>query len=322
MRWESDFSPACVQDRPIVRSKSAALSSVPDGEAQSSAACAVARSGGIECSALDIPRFVVDRAVSLGYCGWMHVLRKPIVAFLFVAAIGCGGSTPNAKSGADAGAGDGGDGDSKQAECSVVEKKFGQIDDAVKDVKGLAAGRALVPALEKMSKEFKEAPLKTPGLDKATAELVTEADSFVTKMKELNVVFTEMEQINKTLESWQTKVEKVAEEFDVACNKAPKDECEAMSKRVTKIPHLEGDAFAQYAGELDRFVRATGEYEVLNPGLKTALKNMLSVLGEAVKPMLRLSELLEQPQKLDPAAGQLKAKFNRVREMCGLPVRK
>lgn len=253
----------------------------------------------------------------------MRLFKQTIVAVLVVVASGCGSSTPNAKS-ADGG-GDvvtGSAPNGKQAECSAVEKKFAQIDEAVKGARGAAAGRALVPALEKMSKEFKETPPKTPGLDKATAELVTEADSFVIKMKEMNVVFEEMEKINKVLESWQTKVEKVAEEFDVACSKAPQDECEAMNQRVSKIPHLEGDEFGGYAKDLDRFVKATGEYEVQNPGLRTALKNMLSVLAEAVKPMGRLGELMQEPKKLDPAAGQLKSKLNQVREICGLPVRK
>ena len=251
----------------------------------------------------------------------MHPIKSALVAVIFVAAAGCAGSTPNAKSG-DGGTADSGASDGKQAECSAVDSKFKQIDEAVKGAKGMSAARALVPALEKMSKDFKESPMKTPGLDKATAELVTEADAFAAKMNAMNAVFEEMEKINGTLEAWQAKVEKAAEDFDVACGKAPKDECEAMSKRVTKIPHLEGDEFARYSKDLDAFVKTMGESEVKNAGLRTSLKTMLSVLGEAVKPMSRLAELLEEPKKLDPAAGQLKAKFNQVREICGLPVRK
>ncbi|HRI71497.1 MAG TPA: hypothetical protein PK156_44995 [Polyangium sp.] len=256
----------------------------------------------------------------------MHLSKLTIVTLFVAVVAGCGGSTPNAKSAdGDAGAtnGQAGDGSaSKQAECSDVEKKFGQIDEAAKGLKGAALRRARVSALEKMSNEFKAAPFKTPGLDKATVELVTEADSFIVKMKEMNAVFDETEKIDEVLKTWQTKVEKVAEEFDVACNKAPKEECEAMNVRISKIPSLEGDGFTQYGTELDKFVKVTGEYEVANSGLRTALKNMLSVLGEGVKPMLRLGELIEEPKKLDPAAKALKGKFNQVREMCGIEVRK
>lgn len=252
----------------------------------------------------------------------MHLVNKTIVALLFVAAAGCGGSTPNPKSGGDGGAADSGAADGKQAECSAIEKQLKQIDDAVKGQKGMAAGRALTPALESMSKEFRQSPPKTPGLDKATAELVTEADAFAAKLKEMNAVFEEMEKINVGLEEWQKKVEKAAEDFDIACGKAPKDECEALSKRVTQIPHLEGNDFGGYANDLDKFVKTMGEYKVANPSLDKATKNMLAVLGEAGKPFRRLSELTEEPKKLDPAAAQVKAKFNQVREICGLPVRK
>lgn len=253
----------------------------------------------------------------------MHLLNKTVVALIFVAAAGCGGSTPNPKSGGEAGGGatESGAADGKQAECSSIKKKLDEIDEAVKGQKGMAAGRALTPALEKMSKELRESPPKTPGLDKATAELVTEADSFAAKLKEMNAVFEEMEKINVSLETWQKNVEKAAEDFDAACAKAPKDECEAMSKRVTQIPHLEGNDFGKYANDLDTFVKSMNDSEVKNAGLKVALKKMLAVLSEAGKPFRRLDELMAEPKKLDPAAGQMKAKFNQVREICGIPVR-
>lgn len=262
----------------------------------------------------------IDDALQLRYDASMHLFSKPLLALAFVAFSGCAGGTPNAKS-SDGGTSES-SADAKQAECNVVENKFKQIDEAVKGVKGVAAGKALVPALEKMSKEFKESPMKTPGLDKATVELVTEADSFASKMKELNAAFDEMEKVNEGLQAWQAKVEKVAEEFDVACGKAPKDECEGIGKRITTIPHLEGDGYATYANELERFVKTTGEHEIKDAGLRTATKNMLGVMGEATKPMRRLDELMIDVKKRDPGAGQLKAKFNQVREMCGLPVRK
>ncbi len=262
----------------------------------------------------------IDLGARLRYDSSMHLISKPLWAVAFVVFSGCGAATPGAKS-SDGGASET-DVDVKQAECNAVENKFKQIDEAVKGVKGAAAGKALVPALEKMAKEFKESPMKTPGLDKATVELTTEADSFTAKMKELNAAFDEMEKVNAVLQTWQTKVEKVAEEFDVACGKAPKEECEAMGKRVTNIPNLEGDGYGKYADELERFVKTTGEYEIKDAGLRTSTKNMLGVLSEAVKPMRRLDELMTDVKKRDPGAAQLKAKFNQVREMCGLPVRK
>lgn len=263
----------------------------------------------------------IDPGARLRYDASMHLISKPLWALAFVAFSGCAAGTPGAKSTSDGGASET-DVDVKQAECNAVENKFKQIDEAVKGVKGAAAGKALVPALEKMAKEFKESPMKTPGLDKATVELTTEADSFTAKMKDLNAAFDEMEKVNAALQTWQTKVEKVAEEFDVACGKAPKEECEAMGKRVTNIPNLEGDGYGKYADELERFVKTTGEYEIKDAGLRTSTKNMLGVMSEAVKPMRRLDELMSDVKKRDPGAAQLKAKFNQVREMCGLPVRK
>jgi hypothetical protein len=269
----------------------------------------------------------IDGVCILRYGHSMHLSKLTIATGFFVLAVGCGGSAPNAKSAdGDAGTGNaaaGGDAQvGKQSECTEVEKKLAQLDEAGKSAKGAAARQARVSALEKMSNEIKASPFKTPGLDKATAEFVTAADAFIVKMKELNAAFEETEKIDEVLKAWQTKVEKVAEEFDVACNKAPKAECEAMSGRISKIPHLEGDGFAEYATELDKFVKTTTEHEVADPGLRTALKNMLSVLGEGVKPMARLGELINEPKKLDPAAKELKSKLNQVREMCGLPVRK
>lgn len=258
----------------------------------------------------------------------MHLMRNSIVAFFFVAVAGCAGSTPTAKTG-DAGTGasdsataGGGSADNKEAECNTVKAEFDAIDEAAKGAKGMAAGRKFSPALEKMAKTFKTSPPKTPGLDKATVDLVSEAEAFSAKLKSLEVVFTEMEKVNEELKGWQSNVEKSAEDFDRACSKADKEECDSMSKRVTQVPELQGDQFGKYANDLERFVRTMEMYEVSNAGLRTALKKMLSVLGDGVKPMRRLDELLEEPKKLDPAAGQLKAKFNQVREICGLPVRK
>jgi hypothetical protein len=252
----------------------------------------------------------------------MHLFDKAIVALIFVTAAGCGGSTTNPKTGEDVVVAESGASDSKKAECSAVEKNFNELDEAGKGKKGLARGRALTPALEKMSKEFKQSPPKTPGLDKATAEMVVEADLFAAKMKELIAIFDEMEQINVSLQAWQTKAEKSGEDFDNACSKAPKDECEAMGKRVTNIPHLEGDEFGRYANELEKFVKAAGEFEVANPGLEKAWKNMLSVLAEPVKSFRRLAELTDESKKVEPPTAQLKAKFDQVREICGLPERK
>lgn len=251
----------------------------------------------------------------------MHLFNSTFVAVFFVAASGCAGSTPNAKS-TDGGTADSGASDGKQAECSAVESKFKQMDEAVKGLQGTARFRALSPAVEKMSKEFKESPMKTPGLDKATAELVVEADSFAGKLKELNATFDEVEKVNAILLDWQGKVEKASEEYDAACSKAPKEECDALAKRVTKIPQLEGIEYVRYANELETFVKIMGDYQVANAGLRTNLKNLLSAFGDGVKPMRRLGELLEEPKKLEPATGQLKAKLNQVREICGLPVRK
>lgn len=251
----------------------------------------------------------------------MHLFNNALVAVFFVAVSGCAGSTPNAKS-TDGGTTDSGAADGKQAECHAVESKFKQIDEAVKGLKGTAAFRALVPAVEKMSKEFKESPMKTPGLDKATVELVTEADSFAAKMKDLNAIFDEMEKVNAVLLDWQGKVEKASADYDTACSKAPAKECEALGARVTKIPQLEGNEYGRYANELEAFVKVMGDYQVSDAGLRTNLKNLLSAFGDGVKPMRRLGELLEEPKKIEPATGQLKAKFNQVREICGLPVRK
>jgi len=254
----------------------------------------------------------------------MHPIMRAFVAVLFVSVAGCAGNPPNAKSG-DAGVPVTGSvaPDGKQTECNAVESKFKQLDDATKGAKGpVAAGRALVPALEKISNEFKAAPLKTPGLDKATVELVTEADSFVAKMKEVNAVFDELEQVNTVLLAWQTKVEKASEDFDTACSKAPKGECDAMGQRVTNIPQLEGNEYGRYADALEKFIKVAGEYEVADSGLRTSWKTLLSVFGEAVKPMRRLAELWDELKKREPPVTQLKAKLNQLREMCGLPVRK
>jgi hypothetical protein len=257
----------------------------------------------------------------------MHLIRNSLIAFFFVAAAGCAGSTPTAKT-SDGGPGtsesappDEGSADGKQAECNMIKAQFDAMDDAAKGAKGAAIGRKLSPALEKMAKTFRQSPPKTPGLDKATAELVTEADALTVKLKELEAAFAEMEKVNEDLKGWQANVEKSAEEFDRACSKADKAECESMSKRVTQVPELEGDQFGKYANDLERFVRSMEMYEVSNVGLRTAWKKMLSVLGDGVKPMRRLGELLEEPKKLDPAASKLKSKLNQVREICGLPVR-
>jgi hypothetical protein len=253
----------------------------------------------------------------------MRIFKSILPALLFVAAAGCGGSTPPVKSGDDgAGAASSGSTDGKQAECDAIGVKFKEIDDTVKGAKGMAAGRALGPALQKLSKELKESPMKTPGLDKTTAELATEADSFAGKLKEMIGVFEEMEKIGVGLQDWQKKVEQVAEAFDVACSKAPKAECESLSKQVTKIPQLEGDDFASYSKELESFIATTSKVPVKDAQLKKSLDAMLSVLGESVKPMRRLAELAQEPAKLDPEADKLKAKFNAVREMCGMPLRK
>jgi hypothetical protein len=252
----------------------------------------------------------------------MHLFKNAFVAVLFVAAAGCTGSTPNAKTG-DGGTTDSAASEDKRAECSVVESKFKQLDDARNGAKGSsAAGRSIVPALEKMSKEFKEAPMKTPGLDKATVELVTEADSFVAKMKEMNPAFDEIEQVNQVLLAWQTKLEKASEEFDMACSKAPRAECDAMGQRVTNIPHLDGHEYGSYADAMEKFLKVAGEYDIADAGLRTSWKTLLSVLGEATKPMHRLAELWDELKKREPPVAQLKAKLNQVREMCGIPVRK
>jgi hypothetical protein len=250
----------------------------------------------------------------------MHLFYSTFVAVIF-AASGCAGSTPNAKS-TDAGTADSTATDGKQAECNAVDSKFKQIDEAVKGLKGTAAFRALVPALDKMSKEFKESPMKTPGLDKATAELVIEADASSARMKELNAVFDDMEKVNIVLLEWQKKVEKASEDYDAACSKAPKEECETLSERVTKVPQLEGNEYARYAKELETFVKVMGEYEVKDAGLRTSWKSLLSAFDDGVKPMRRLSELTQELKKIDPGTEKLKPKFNQVREICGIPVRK
>jgi hypothetical protein len=277
----------------------------------------------------------IDPVVAVRYGQKMHLQRKSLLVFLFVAVTGCAGSTPGAKTsdggatGSDNGAAggkasDGGAADGKQAECSGVEEQFKQLDEAAKSAKGskgTGVGRVLAPAVDKLAKHFKDSPPKTPGLDKAIAELVTEAESFSGKLKAMDVAFAEMEEVNTTLKTWQGNVEKSADAFDTACAKAPKDECESMSKRVARIPQLDGDEFGKYANDLERFVTTMDMYEVTNTGLRKALKDMLAVLKDGVKPMRRLDQLLEEPKKLDPAVGQMKAKMNQVREICGLPVR-
>jgi len=253
----------------------------------------------------------------------MHTSKSLIAALWFVILAGCGGSTVPAKSGevGGPGASSSGPGD-KQAECDVVAAKFKEIDDTVKGSSGMAAGRALAPALEKLSKELKASPMKTPGLDKATADLAVESESFAGKVKGLTTIFDEMETIGRGLEDWQKKVEKAAEDFDVACGKAPKKECENLSEHVVKIPHLEGDEFLAYSKELESFLTTTRQVTVKDAQLAKSRDTMLSALGESIKPMRRMAELMDETKKLDPEADKLKARFNAVREMCGMPLRK
>lgn len=257
----------------------------------------------------------------------MHLIRKSLVTVFFVAVAGCAGSTPNAKTsdagteGAESVPKDGASTDTKQAECNAVKAEFDAMDDAAKQTNG-TAGTRLSRALEKMTKAFKESPPKTPGLDKATAELVTEAEAVTAKLKELEVVFAEMEKVNEELKVWQSNVEKSAEEFEQACTSAGKAECDKLNAQVSQVPQLEGDQFIKYADELEPFVRNTEKSEVSNANLRAALKKMLAAFGTGVKPMRRLGQLSAETQKLDPAAGKLKAKLNQVREICGLPVRK
>ncbi|MBK9259101.1 MAG: hypothetical protein IPM54_04635 [Polyangiaceae bacterium] len=250
----------------------------------------------------------------------MHIRKSLVAALLFVAASGCTGSTPPAKS-TDGGATASGTADGKQAECDAIAVKFKEIDDAVKGSKGVAGGRLLVPALEKLSRDFQAAPMKTPGLDKATVELVAQADIFTSRMKQLTPIFDEIEKINDGLMKWQEKLGKAADDFDAACSKAPPGECDKLGPHLTKMPHLEGDQYAEFAKDIETYQASTANVTVKDAPLDASFKSLVSVLAEAILPMRRLAELRKEPKKLDLEADTLKAKFNAVREMCGMPVR-
>lgn len=237
-----------------------------------------------------------------------------LAPFLLLAACG-GGGTPDPKTPAGASA----EGAAKPPECDAVGARMKAVDDRP-EAKGPADEmRSLAGALERLSGDLKKEPVETPDLKTAVDELAAEAASFGGQVKSMAPTFDEMEKITESLGAWEKKVTSTANEFDAACKKGPEAECERIGKELQTIPRLQGEKFAEHAAALESFIAAMDKLSVKDAKLKSSLGAMLGALKEGIPPMRRLSSLLAEPKKLDPAGAELKAKVNRVRTICGLP---
>jgi len=240
-------------------------------------------------------------------------LALALVPLLLVAA--CGGASPEPKSADDAKT----ESAQKPPECDAIGAKMMAVDDRPQGQGPADEMRSLAGALDKLSTGLKDEPIETPDLRAAVSELSAEAQSFAGKVRDMSGTFDEMQGITVKLRAWEQNVTITANAFDATCSKSAKAECETLGQELQKIPRLEGEKFAEHAKALESFIGVMEKQKVKDAKLKADLGAMLSALKEGIPHMRRLSTLLEEPKKLDPAAAELKSKVNRVRVLCGLP---
>ncbi|MRG95385.1 hypothetical protein [Polyangium spumosum] len=242
----------------------------------------------------------------------MRTRSATLLAPLFLLVVACGGSpAQDTKTAADA--------NGKPPECEAVGARMKAVDDRPAGKGPAEEMRSLAGALVKLAGELKNEPIETPDLRTAVDELAAEAESFGGKVQAMGGTFDEMQQITVDLGAWEKKVTATANAFDQTCETGPKAECETIGRELQTIPRLEGEKFAEHAAALETFIAAMKKLQVRDTKVKSSLSAMLGALEEGVPSMRRLSALLAEPKKLDPAAQELKTKVNRVRTICGLP---
>jgi len=246
----------------------------------------------------------------------MRTRSALVLAPFLLLAVACGGSAEQAPKTAADGAAEGG---ARPPECESVGARMKAVDDRPEGKGPADEMRSLAGALVKLAGELKKEPIETPDLRAAVDDLASEAESFGGKVQAMGSTFDEMQKITVELGAWEKKVTATANDFDQTCAKGPQAECEAIGKELQTIPRLEGEKFAEHAAALEKFITAMDKLQVKDAKVKASLGAMLGALKEGVPPMRKLSALLGEPKKLDPAAQELKSKVNRVRTICGLP---
>jgi hypothetical protein len=272
----------------------------------------------------------------------MRTLRNLVLAPLFVFAVACGGSTPppttpegggadasgtekpngNENAGADASASK--DAPKLSPECESIGAKMKAVDAAKQgDEKRTVAQstKALATALEKLSADLEKENIATPDLKTAVGELATEAKGFATTTKGMTPTFDEMDKVAQSFDPWQKKVAAAAAEYDKACEKGPKEECEKIGAELQKVPQLEGSKFGEYATALEAFTKTVDGLKPKDAKVKSTLAAMNGALKEGIAPSRKMATLLSEVKKLDAAGEQLRTKVNRVRTLCGLPAK-